>query len=111
MVKFRKYTGVILLFVYAFFFASTNFFYHAHQIGGSKILHSHPFSTQGHSHTTNQIFLINQIDSAPFQSSAELTVSDAAPGLPCEEFLDNCADTILSVVSFSYLLRAPPASC
>lgn len=108
---FRKYTGIILMLVYAFFFASTNFFYHSHQLADSKIIHSHPFSIPGHSHTANQIFLINQIDSADFLDSAQVQVPDVIPGLSCPEFSLRCADKVLSAVYSSHSLRAPPACC
>ena len=111
MVKFRKYTGLFLILVYAFFFASTNLFYHTHQLADYKLTHSHPFSIPGHSHTANQILLINLIDSADLQESAELSVPDAAPGFSCPEIYDNRTDDVLSGVIFFNSLRAPPASC
>ena len=111
MVKFRKYTGLFLILVYAFFFASTNLFYHTHQLADYKLVHSHPFSIPGHSHTAGQILLINIIDSADFQESAGLSVPDAIPGLSCSEIFGNCAEKVLSGTTFSYSLRAPPASC
>ena len=111
MVKFRKYSGLFLILVYAFFFASTNLFYHSHQLADYKLVHSHPFSIPGHSHTANQILLIDLIDSADFQESAELSVPDAVPGFSCPENMGNSTEVILSGVIFSYSLRAPPASC
>lgn len=111
MVKFRKYTGLFLILVYAFFFASTNLFYHSHQLANHKLVHSHPFSIPGHSHTANQILLINLIDSADFQESAELSVSDAICGFSFTEIFDNRSCDILYGIKFSYSLRAPPASC
>ncbi len=111
MVKFRKYSGLFLILVYAFFFASTNLFYHSHQLADYKLVHSHPFSIPGHSHTVNQILLIDLIDSADFLESAELSVPDAVPGFSCPENMSNSTEVVLSGVIFSYSLRAPPASC
>ena len=111
MAKFRKYTGLFLILVYAFFFASTNFFYHTHQLADGKLVHSHPFSIPGHSHTAGQILLIDSVDSADFQESAELSVPDAISGFPVPEICDICTEDVLSGTSFSYSLRAPPASC
>ena len=111
MVKFRKYSGLFLILVYAFFFASTNLFYHSHQLADYKLVHSHPFSIPGHSHTANQILLIDLIDSADFQESAELSVPDAVPGFSCPEIMGNSTEVVRSGVIFSYSLRAPPASC
>ena len=111
MVKFRKYTGLFLILVYAFFFASTNFFYHTHQLADHKLVHSHPFSIPGHSHTAGQILLIDLIDSADLMESAELSAPNAIPGFSCPEFSDNYAEKVLSGFNFYYSLRAPPASC
>lgn len=111
MVKCRKYTGLFLIAVYAFFFASTNFFYHSHQLEDCKLVHSHPFSIPGHSHTTSQILLINLLNSADYQESAELSVPEAMPGLSCQEISGNRSDAILSGVFLTYSLRAPPANC
>ena len=111
MVKFRKYTGLFLILVYAFFFASTNFFYHTHQLADHKLVHSHPFSIPGHSHTAGQILLIDLIDSADLMESAELSVSDAICGFSVPVISDKRADDVLSGFNFCYSLRAPPASC
>ena len=111
MVKFRKYTGLFLILVYAFFFASTNFFYHTHQLADHKLVHSHPFSIPGHSHTANQILLIDIIDSADYQESSEVPVPDSAPGLSLPEISEFITDNVLSGAFFFYSLRAPPASC
>ena len=111
MVKFRKYTGLFLILVYAFFFASTNLFYHSHQFADYKLVHSHPFSIPGHSHTANQILLIDFTDSADFQESAELSVPGAILGFSVLGIYGDIADDILCGINFSYSLRAPPASC
>lgn len=111
MVKFRKYIGLFLLLVYAFFFASTNFFYHTHQLADHKLVHSHPFSIPGHSHTAGQILLIDLINSADLLESAELTVPEAICSFSVPLISDKCADDVLSGSNFCYSLRAPPASC
>ena len=111
MVKCRKYIGIFLVLVYAFFFASTNLFYHSHQLADSKLVHSHPFSIPGHSHTAHQILLIELTDTADYQGAAELSAPDAAPGILCPEISDRCTEAVLSGVLLSYSLRAPPASC
>ena len=111
MVKFRKYTGLFLILVYAFFFASTNLFYHSHQLADYKLVHSHPFSIPGHSHTAGQILLIGLIDSADLLESAELSVPEATYGFSVPEISDKRAEDVLSGFNFDYSLRAPPTSC
>ena len=111
MVKFRKYTGLLLLLVYAFFFASTNFFYHTHQLADCKLVHSHPFSAPDHSHTAGQILLIGLIDSADLLESAELSTPETIYGFSVPEISDKRVDDVLSGFNRFYSLRAPPASC
>ena len=111
MVKCRKHIGLVLLLVYAFFFASTNFFYHSHQLAGCKIVHSHPFNDPGHSHTANQVLLIDSADSAIYQEVADLLAPDAVPALLCVGITACQNDVVLPGSFFSFSLRAPPTSC
>lgn len=111
MVKSRKYVGLALIVVYAFFFASANLFYHTHQLANSKLVHSHPFSGAGHSHTANQVVLIDLLDSATYQESSEISVPDAVSLLCCREIPASPEQSVLSVSAFSFSLRAPPATC
>lgn len=111
MGKCRKNIGLVLLFVYAFFFASTNFFYHSHQLADHRLVHSHPFSGANHSHTANQIVLIQAADSSNYQESSILTVPDY--------ILEQLGDVgsqlyvrpALPPDNFSFSLRAPPTTC
>lgn len=73
----RLYSSLVLLAIYAFFFASTNLFYHSHQIENMKIVHSHPWSGGNHAHSTGQILLINIISAQIYEQSACVTAPDA----------------------------------
>lgn len=111
MVKCRRIFGVILVLVYAFFFASTNFFYHSHLIADHRLVHSHPFSGADHSHTAGQVLLITAADSSFYQEAEAVSVPDLVQ-LPFQALL-----CLLDVTSeqppaiFSFSLRAPPSSC
>lgn len=108
-VRRRKYAGYVLLAVYAFFFASTNFFYHSHQLLNSRLVHSHPFNGANHSHTTNQIVLIGIVDSAVFDESSSVEVPDVIPvqrKAVCRQSV-NGQLPVGSIIHYS--LRAPPA--
>lgn len=111
MVKCRKYFGLFLVAVYAFFFASTNLFYHTHQIADYILVHSHPFSGSGHSHTADQVLLIDAVDSAIYQESSVISAPDMIPELPRLVISLGRETDVFSTHIFSISLRAPPASC
>lgn len=101
---------MLLLAVYAFFFASTNLFYHTHNLENSKIVHSHPWGGHDHSHTAGQIQLIQAISQAEFKSSGLTSVPCEAPAL-LSVFNDLCAADFIPEFHFSsFSLRAPPIS-
>lgn len=110
MARFRKHIGLILLAVYAFFFASTNLFYHSHQIEGITLVHSHPFSGASHSHTANQILLIEIIDSATYQGADNASAPDLIPVLLGDNICKSYTAPVLTPDIFSFSLRAPPAA-
>lgn len=109
--KGRKYFGLVLIVVYAFFFASTNYFSHSHQLENYRLVHSHPFNTPGHSHTANQILLISIVDSSLYQKSSDILVPDRFVPLTCFEIISGPKEEIYSGSFYSYSLRAPPANC
>lgn len=55
MNRFVRTSGILLLSLYAFFFASTNLFVHTHEGPYYKIVHSHPWSGKAHSHTSDEV--------------------------------------------------------
>ncbi|MCQ2177940.1 MAG: hypothetical protein MJY42_03525 [Bacteroidales bacterium] len=111
MTGFRKYIVVFLTVVYAFFFASTNLFYHTHHLVNSVLVHSHPFSGAGHTHTASQLVLIDAVDSSVYQGSVLQTVPEFVPTAFGSELCLNPITPVLSTRALSFSLRAPPASC
>lgn len=59
MNRLVRISGILLLSLYAFFFASTNLFIHTHEGPYYKIVHSHPWSGKAHGHTSQEVQLIN----------------------------------------------------
>ena len=59
MNRLVRISGILLLSLYAFFFASTNLFIHTHEGSYYKIVHSHPWSGKAHGHTSQEVQLIN----------------------------------------------------
>ena len=104
-----KYIGLFLALVYVFFFTSTNCFYHSHQLATSRLVHSHPFGGQGHSHASSQIFLIDIIDSSVYQESSDIVIPDILPILLSCEIDWSPVQNELSCPISSISLRAPPA--
>lgn len=107
----RFIAGIVLAAVYAFFFASTNFFYHSHIISDVKIVHSHPWSGAAHSHNADQISLIGTLDSAIYEEAEAINV----PGPVPEAVHTAVAEApvaephLAAILTFS--LRAPPVQC
>lgn len=56
--KISKISVIVLLLLFAFNYAGSNFFSHIHTIDGVKIVHSHPYSHSGHSHSRAAIEML-----------------------------------------------------
>lgn len=105
----RIISGLVLAAVYAFFFASTNFFYHSHIISDVKIVHSHPWSGSAHSHSADQITLIEVLDSAVYEESETLVAPVPVPMAVCRTASELTESPAFSVSVLTFSLRAPPA--
>ena len=68
--RFSKVSSVILLVLFAFFFASTNLFFHTHEGLSGKIVHSHPWGAKSHNHTGAQFQTISMLSANIFEMSA-----------------------------------------
>lgn len=111
MGRCRKYIGVILIVVYAFFFASTNLFYHSHQLVNSRLVHSHPFSSANHSHTANQVALIEIADTAIYEESAAISAPYIIPAESHILISQAIDEPVLTASTVRFSLRAPPSDC
>lgn len=106
--RFRQLSSVVMLVVYAFFFASTNLFYHSHQLADSKVVHSHPFSDRFHSHSSSQVLTLEALSeniclgSDTFSAINEPLTFSAIILTVCQSLCE------LSVRMTSNCLRAPP---
>lgn len=109
MKALRKQTpGLFLLLVYAFFFASTNLFYHAHWIADTKIVHSHPAGDKAHSHTTGQINFLEITTNEVFDGVGTLTSCSPIPESGCSFEPMMAVPHVQSAHLLSFSLRAPP---
>lgn len=101
----------MLLAVYAFVFASTNFFYHSHQSANGIIVHSHISGGRiAHSHTLGQFQLIDQLNNTPYEGAENIEIQEVLPiyGQHIEVPRDAAAPLGHPEISFS--LRAPPVA-
>ncbi len=111
MSKFRKFISLTLVVVYAFFLASTTMFYHSHQLADFKLVHSHPFTSHGHTHTAGQILLIDIVDSAAYKESSSMSVPVSIPVAADPDLFVRYVEPVLAPVFFLFSLKAPPVSC
>ncbi len=93
----------ILLIVYV---GNTTVFIHEHEVGGVKIVHSHPYSSS-HNHTTNSITAISLLSHVVALVESFSCEIDVAEQLLCvlEQKQELLCDVATAVVIF---LRAPP---
>lgn len=106
--KTRQRISIILLMVYAFFFASTNLFYHTHQLEDGTIVHSHIFwGGKAHSHSASQLQIIHLFDTVAYDAQVEV--------IPQPFIEQACADCCTPYIAdtpveprFVFSLRAPP---
>ena len=108
--KLVKYSGALLLLLFAFFFASTNLFPHVHEGEAGRIVHSHPWSAESHSHTDVQYQALQLLSNNTFQSE-ELFHLDVPFLIFEEEISSPLPETFISTIVLHILgLRAPPES-
>lgn len=108
MNRFSRIAGIMMLSLYAFFFASTNLFIHTHEGPYSKIVHSHPWSGKSHSHSSSELQLINILS-----SDNCLTADVCGNPEPYTVFLESTAENlcvfpVLDEHHRTAGLRAPP---
>lgn len=61
----NKLTAILLLGVFTFFYCGNALFVHTHDVGDSKIVHSHPYLPSGqHSHSSQNLISIFGFNSA-----------------------------------------------
>lgn len=108
--KTVKYSSVLMLLVFAFFFASTNLFTHVHYGEEGRIVHSHPWSAKSHNHTDAQFQTIQLLSANLFQSQEEFHLD--IPYLYAEVLISFPLPEIhISTLIHHVLgLRAPPMS-
>lgn len=106
--SFSKFSGALLLMVFAFFFASTNLFIHTHDGPYGKIVHSHPWGGKPHSHSTSQFQLISIVSNGSFDisDSSDHVEAPCTPVIGSEFIFEAASPARTYADAFS--LRGPP---
>ena len=104
-----KYWSALSLLLFAFFFASTNLFTHVHEGENGRIVHSHPWSANSHSHTDAQYQTILLLSGYTFQQENEFHLE--VPYLTAKVELSTPFSEIRISNLIEHILgfRAPPA--
>ena len=108
--RFSKISSIILLVLFAFFFASTNLFFHTHEGLSGKIVHSHPWSAKSHNHTSAQFQAISILSANIFDISASVDVSDCPQRPLIESAYPDYCPAIMGIHPGTISLRGPPMS-
>ena len=101
--------SLFLLVLFVVFKAGTTMFVHVHTIDGVKIVHSHPYSGNNHSHSSSQIHSI------AFASAQLMTAPGGAMPLQVCLYLlyvllqDNNESRLMSGCVLNINPRAPPS--
>lgn len=110
--QMKKRDNHILLRVFLFMLflsyqAGISLFSHSHNVGGVTIVHSHPYASSTHSHSTGQLYTISVADNLVFDSTEEINISNPLQSIIAT--IEFCLpDMWVNTVNSSIYLRAPP---
>lgn len=86
-------------------------FVHTHDVDGTMVAHSHPFTSSNHSHSTTQVIAFGQLSTFTGIENAPYEEIKVYSGLAVEICADKSKlDVINSSVAIESL-RAPPVCC
>ena len=103
----HRITAVFLALLLMGYVGNISFFMHEHEVGDIKIVHSHPYSSSSHNHTTNAITAISLLSHVVALAELSLGGLDSAEQLLCvleQDYEQPCYAVVLEVIS----LRGPP---
>ncbi len=101
--------GLIVLF--SFYMVGTTLFFHEHNIGNERIVHSHPFKDADHNHSTSEIFLIGQLSYFASTDDVVPQFNLETPVVLLDYLNSKTTNLFLSKLYFLTLSpRAPPVS-
>lgn len=104
----RKLISYLLITLFAFHFVSTKLCFHTHQLPCGKIVHSHPFGSKSHTHSSLQFELISSLDSYDVDNYESIHVNPEIRKYIISELCCS-APSFDSIVPYAFGLKAPPA--
>ena len=111
VVRHKSLDAILLLVLLMSYKVGVTMFVHAHNVDGTMVVHSHPFTSSNHSHSSSQIIVIGQLSS--FNGLEYDTDDEIKVFRTCIEEL-NAIDKYYDVINAciaSVALRAPPICC
>ena len=109
--RFKQTIGLLLLVIYAMFFASANLCYHSHQLADGTIVHSHLFfGGQHHNHTSGQLQIVDQLNTTCYEEAETIQIEPVQPEF-CELLVAREVVALKLTPKYSFSLRAPPVYC
>ncbi|MDR2810087.1 MAG: hypothetical protein LBB84_05955 [Tannerellaceae bacterium] len=109
----KRIAALILITVFAFYYANIRFFYHSHIINGATIVHSHIYSkatAQTHTHSPTELKLISSLSVFLSLQVGICFVHPSIYLLLLVFILPSFSKRILSDSMPCISLRAPPSS-
>lgn len=102
----KKITGILLLSLFAVYFAGITSFPHIHETGSQRIVHSHPYSGN-HSHSDHSISTIGQLSLFITAAAASFALGGVYPDITGK--IDYAGFQCFENPALSYKhFRAPP---
>lgn len=107
----KAINAVLLLIILVSYKLSVTIFVHTHNVDGTMVAHSHPFTNGNHTHSSSQILVIGQLSS--FNGVECNPVEELKVHYNKVEELLSSSQNLRAIVADAtcVLLRAPPVSC
>lgn len=105
--RYIRIGAVALLTLFVAYYAISTLYAHVHEVDGTFIVHSHPF-TEHHSHSSGQALTLHFLST--FTSVGSDSIESACPDLPLLCLLTGSLSAFHALSSFGdgIYLRAPP---
>lgn len=105
--RYIRIGAVALLTLFVAYYAISTLYAHVHEVNGTFIVHSHPF-TEHHSHSSGQALTLHFLST--FTSVGSDSIESACPDLPLLCLLTGSLSAFHALSSFGdeIYLRAPP---
>lgn len=104
----KKLISFLLLALFAFHFASTKLYIHTHQLSYGKIVHSHPFSSKSHTHSSLQFDVISSLNSSVLDECDAVHVNFEIQNYFISESYSYNTPFVNFNIPHAFGLKAPP---